>query len=149
MLMSHLSSLFACPAKPAASDRLLNAPPPPPCGTPRPAAQVAVNRTADGVVVRVKGEAGGGCAGALLDGLLGLALPRPEVVALDLSELRSVSSLAVGVLAAYCRSVSRAGGRVRLVGEVQPAVKDAMVRADLFGLFEPAALAGRAPDGPS
>jgi hypothetical protein len=35
-------------------------------------------------------------------------------VTLDLSELRSISSLAMGVLVAYRRGVVRRGGRVRL-----------------------------------
>jgi hypothetical protein len=58
-------------------------------------------------------------------------------VTLDLSELRSASPLAVGVLAAYGRSVIRAGGRVRLAGGLQPAVMKALTRADLLvELFE-------------
>ena len=89
MLASLLAGWFARPAE---------------CGahrTSRPSAaavQVVVSPTADGVVIRVKGEAWDECAGALLDGLFAPG-PRPEVVTLDLSELRSISPLALGVLA--------------------------------------------------
>jgi anti-anti-sigma regulatory factor len=82
---------------------------------------VEAAQAADGMVVRVKGEAREECAGALLDGLLS-AGHRSQAVALDLSELRSVSSAALNVLAAYGRSVARAGGQVRLAGALQPAV---------------------------
>jgi anti-anti-sigma regulatory factor len=77
-------------------------------------------QAADGMVVRVKGEAREEWAGALLDGLLS-AGPRSQAVALDLSELRSVSSAALNVLTAYGRSVARAGGQVRLAAGLQPA----------------------------
>jgi anti-anti-sigma regulatory factor len=96
---------------------------------------VEVSRTHDGVVLRVKGEARVECAGALLAGLLGPGR-RPGEVTLDLSELRSISPLAVGVLAAYGRSVARAGGRVRLAGALRPAVSQSLARAELFALFE-------------
>jgi anti-anti-sigma factor len=105
---------------------------------------VAVSRTPDDLVIRVKGEAGVGSAGALLDRLLANAAGRPASVTLDLSELRSVSPLALGVLAAYRRSVVRAGGRVRLAVGLQPAVKEALARAELLHLFEEAPGAARA-----
>jgi anti-anti-sigma factor len=135
-------------------------PPPPPadaslpaCRAPRLAAvQVAVDHTADSVLIRVKGEAETGGAGELLDGLLAPAAQHPTAVILDLSELRSLSGLAAGVLAAYCRSVARTGGRVRLAGVLQPAVKESLVRAklsDLFGAIAASAASGPAPGGPS
>src|SRR5262245_7089023 len=123
MLASLLAGWFARPAECAAH-------------APRPSAiavQVEVSRTADGVVIRVKGEARDECAGALLAGLLAPGR-RPTVVTLDLSELRSVSRLALGVLAAYGRSVVRTGGRVRLAGVLQPAVKESVVQSELFDL---------------
>jgi anti-anti-sigma factor len=110
-----------------------------------PAVEVAVSQTADGLVIRVKGEARVDCAGALLAGLLAPAARRPPVVTLDLSELRSISSLAMGVLVAYRRGVVRAGGRVRLAEDLQPAVREALARAELFDLFETCAAAGAAP----
>jgi anti-anti-sigma factor len=71
-----------------------------------------------------------------MTGLLAPAARRPAVVTLDLSELRSISSLAMGVLVAYRRGVIRAGGRVFLAGALQPAVHEALARAELFDLFE-------------
>jgi anti-anti-sigma factor len=106
---------------------------------------VEVSRTADGMVIRVKGEALDECAGALLDGLLAPAAQRSAVVTLDLSELRSISCLALGVLVGYCRSVVRGGGRVRLAGVLQPVVSESLVRAELFVLLETSAEAWPAP----
>jgi anti-anti-sigma factor len=111
-----------------------------------PAVQVAVSQTSDDVVIQVKGEASVDCAGALLDGLLAAAARRPAAVTLDLSELRSISTLAMGVLVAYRRGVVRAGGRVRLAEELQPAVREALTRAELLDLFEATADAGPAPN---
>src|SRR5262249_20260676 len=101
---------------------------------PRPSAaavRVEVSQTADSRVIGVKGEARAECAGALLDGLLAPG-PRPEVVTLDLSELRSISPLALGVLGAYRRTVVRTGGRVRLAGVLHPAVNESLARAELL-----------------
>jgi anti-anti-sigma factor len=109
------------------------------------AVQVAISHTANGMVIRVRGEARVECAGALLDGLLAPAARYPTVVTLDLSELRSISCLAMGVLVGYRRSVVRRGGRVRLAGELQPAVRESLVRASLLDLFETRADAGQAP----
>jgi anti-anti-sigma factor len=66
----------------------------------------------------------------LLDGLLAHGR-RPGVVILDLSELHFISLMAVGILAAYRRSVVRTGGRLRLTRVMQPAVKEALARAGL------------------
>jgi hypothetical protein len=42
----------------------------------------------------------------------------------------------MGVLVTYRRGVVRAGGRVRLAAELQPAVHEALARAELLDLFE-------------
>jgi anti-anti-sigma factor len=97
---------------------------------------VTVGETAEGMVIRVAGEARVDCAGVLLADLLIPAACRPPVVTLDLSELRFISSLALGVLVTFRRGVVRAGGRVRLAGGLQPAVHEALARAELFELFE-------------
>jgi anti-anti-sigma regulatory factor len=68
--------------------------------------------------------------------LLAPAACHPAVVTLDLSELRSLSSLAMGVLVAYRHGVVRSGRRVRLAEELQPAVKEALIRAKVLDLFE-------------
>jgi anti-anti-sigma factor len=99
------------------------------------AVEVVINQTADAMVIRVKGDAGVNNAGALLAGLMRAAACRPAVVTLDLSELRAISSLAMGVFVSYLRSVFRMGGRVRLAEKFHPAVKAALVRAEIFDLF--------------
>jgi len=119
----------------------VGAPPLPTRRAPRPATavpavEVAVDQTPDEMIVRVKGEARVESAGALLSSLLVPAARRRAVVTLDLSELRSISALAMGVLVAYRRGVIRNGGRVRLAAELHPAVKVALARAELLGLFE-------------
>jgi anti-anti-sigma factor len=106
---------------------------------------VEASQTADGMVIRVKGEAFDECAGALLDGLLAPAARRPAVVTLDLSELRSISCLARGVLVGYCRSVVRSGGRVRLAAVLQPMASEPPGRAELFYTFKTSADVGPAP----
>jgi anti-anti-sigma factor len=117
--------------------------------TPRPSAaspavQVSLIQTAPDLVIRIKGEATAQSVGVLLAGLLAPSACRPAVVTLDLSELRSISCLAMGVLVAYRRSVVRTGGRVRLAEELQPAVHEALARGELLGLFE-----ATAEDGPT
>jgi anti-anti-sigma factor len=100
---------------------------------------VTTSQTADGLVIRVKGDAGVKQSGALLSGLLAASACWPSLTTLDLSELRFISSLAMGVLVAYRRGVVRAGGRVRLAAGLQPPVQEALARAELFDLFETAA----------
>ena len=109
-----------------------------------PGVEVAVEKTPDGISIRVKGEARVDCVDGLLDSLLAPAASRPPVVTLDLSELRCISSIAVGVLVAYRRGVVRAGGQVRLAKGLQPAVYKALARAELFEVFETAANANAA-----
>jgi anti-anti-sigma factor len=103
---------------------------------PVPSVEVTVGPTSDGMVIRVEGEAGADCAEALRAGLLAPAACRPTVVMLDLSELRFISSLAMGVLVTYRRGVVRAGGRVRMGGQMPPAVREALARAGILDLFE-------------
>jgi anti-anti-sigma factor len=99
---------------------------------------VEVLETPQGLLVRLRGEAGIPEAGALEISLARLAARRPACVTFDLSQLRSVSSLALGVLAHYRRAAVRAGARVCLAPELHPAVREALERAELLGLFEPA-----------
>ena len=108
------------------------------------ALEITVSRSSDGLVVRVKGEATVQCASALLDGLLTTTTQRPAVVTLDLTELRSISCLAMGVLVTYRRGVVRKGGQVRLVGGLQPVVQEALARTKLLDLFETSAIAAAA-----
>jgi anti-anti-sigma regulatory factor len=74
--------------------------------------------------------------------LLRLVARRPPQMTFDLSRLRFVSSLAMGVLMTYCRAAIRAGARICLGPGVQPMVREALTRADLPGLFEAVDSAG-------
>jgi anti-anti-sigma factor len=106
--------------------------------SPDPAAdlQVSASRTADEVIIHISGVAGVNQSGALLSGLLAASACRPSVVTLDLSDLRFLSSIAMGVLMTYRRGVVRAGGRVRLAELLQPEVREALARVGLCDLFE-------------
>jgi anti-anti-sigma factor len=103
---------------------------------------VIIGRTGNVVIVRLRGEAGVGEAELLESALRAPAACRPAGVLLDLSELRSISSLAVGVLIAFWRGVVRAGGRVVLVDDFQPAVAAAVDKAELTNLFEVVGVSG-------
>jgi anti-anti-sigma factor len=96
---------------------------------------VTASQTADGIVIRVKGEARTEFAGVLRDGLLTAVARRPAVVTLDLSELQFISRLALGVLVWFRHGVVRSGGRVLLADEIQPAVREILERAGLLALF--------------
>jgi hypothetical protein len=76
-----------------------------------------------------------------------LAALRPACVIFDLSELRFLSSLAMGVLATYRRGAVRAGIRVCRATALHPAVREALDRAELMDLFEVAGSA-EPPSGP-
>ena len=106
-----------------------------------PPLEVMVSQMSDEVVVRVKGEATVASSGALLAGLLAVAAQRSAVVTLDLSQLRCLSSLAMGVLVTFRRGVVRRGGRVRLAKGLPLAVQEALARAELLDLFETTATA--------
>jgi anti-anti-sigma factor len=97
---------------------------------------VTTDQTAEGLVVRVKGIAGVKEAGALESGLMRSLARRPSAVTLDLSNLRSISCLAMGVLMSYRRGLRRADSRVYLADRLQPAVREALEQADLLNVFE-------------
>src|SRR5262249_25697050 len=102
MFLCHLANWFLRPPEDApAEDRRRVVAPALPArrpSAPAPAVEVAVSPQADGLVIQVKGEANVQSAGALMDGLLRPTARRPLIVILDLSELRSISCLAMGVL---------------------------------------------------
>jgi anti-anti-sigma factor len=87
------------------------------------------------VVVRVAGKGCVGQAATLATGLLGLSTRRQAQVALDLSGLKCVSSLALGVLVAFRRGIVRSGGRVRLAPSLQSPVRKRLEEAGLLPLF--------------
>jgi anti-anti-sigma factor len=97
--------------------------------------EVSASETACGVVIRLKGVAAVNESEALLADLLALTSCRASLVTLDLSDLRFISSLAMGVLVTYRRGVVRRGGCVVLAEDLQPAVREALERAEVMSLF--------------
>jgi anti-anti-sigma regulatory factor len=104
-----------------------------------------VTETDEEVVLRLRGQAGVVEAGALETSLVRLVSRRPAYVIFDLSELRLLSSLAMGVLAEFRRAAVRAGARVCLAPDLHPAARTALTRAELLDLFE--VLGGPPPGG--
>ncbi len=89
----------------------------------------------DAVIVALKGEAGFQEVSTLqyhLGQLLGRGL---ALVLLDLSELRFIASVALGVLVGFRRALLRGGGRLKLTG-LRPQVLEAFRRTRLDDLFE-------------
>jgi anti-anti-sigma regulatory factor len=103
---------------------------------------VEVLESLQGPIVRLRGEAGFPEASALEAALGRLAARRPACVTFDLSRLVFISSILMGVLAAFRRSAVRAGTRVSLAPDLHPAVYEALKRVGVLGLFE---TASRAP----
>jgi anti-anti-sigma factor len=98
--------------------------------------EIEVFETRQEVRVWLRGEAGVAEAAVLENSLLGVVARRPACVIFDLSELRFLSSLAMGVLATFCRAAVRAGVRVCWASALHPAVREALDRAGLMYLFE-------------
>jgi anti-anti-sigma factor len=105
--------------------------------------EVGVSNASGEMIVRVAGKGCIGQADALAAALLSLSARWPSLVTLDLSGLKCVSCLAMGVLVRFRRGVVRAGGRVFLAADLQPGVRDALDRAGLMSLFE--AVSGTKP----
>jgi anti-anti-sigma factor len=110
--------------------------------------QVEDHDAPEGMVVRLRGEAGVVEADALEAALLRLAARRPAKVTFDLSGLEFISRLAMGVLVAYRRGVVRTNGRVWLAPEVRLMMREALSRAELLSLSEVGCIAetDAAPD---
>jgi anti-anti-sigma factor len=101
-----------------------------------PPIEVTIGERAGEAVVRIAGQASLREANALEAGLLPLAARWPRRVTLDLSDLCSLSALALGVLTAFRRGVVRAGGEVRLGPSLQPQVREVLGAAGLWRGFE-------------
>jgi anti-anti-sigma factor len=97
---------------------------------------VEVVEAPEETLVRVRGEGLVMEVDHLQAGLLRLAAQRLTFVTVDLSELRFISSLAMGVLVGFRRGVVRGGGRLRLLPAMQAPVREAFERARLLELFE-------------
>jgi anti-anti-sigma factor len=100
--------------------------------------EVELLDTAQGAVVRLRGEAGVPEASALEAAVSRLGAGRRARVTLDLSELLFLSIFAMGVVVALRRAAVRAGARVCLAPDLEPPVREALNRAGLMGLFEAA-----------
>jgi anti-anti-sigma factor len=98
--------------------------------------EVSVIETTGELVVLIAGEAGVEQATALEVALLRVSARRAPLVTLDLSQLRFLSSLAIGALVTFRRGVVRAGGRVRLVPRLQESVRESLERTGVMVLFD-------------
>jgi anti-anti-sigma factor len=88
------------------------------------------------LVVHLKGGATVAEVGKLEAGLLRLVASRAPQIALDLSELSCISSLAMSVLLTARRGIVRRGSRVRLVPTLQSPVREALQRSGILELFQ-------------
>jgi anti-anti-sigma factor len=100
-----------------------------------PRIEVGIDEGPGEVVVRLGGEAGVGQAGELTAALLRLSAARTPLLTLDLSGLRFISSLAMGLLVDFRRGVVRSGRRVRLSADLDGSVRETLERAGLLALF--------------
>ncbi len=89
----------------------------------------------DAAIVALKGEAGFQDVSTLQFHLRQLLSRRLALVLLDVSELRFIASLGLGVLVEFRRGLLRTGGRLKLTG-LRPHVLEAFRRARLDDLFD-------------
>jgi anti-anti-sigma factor len=97
--------------------------------------EISIEQVAWETVVRLAGSGGFDQADSLTASLLPLSASRPHLVTLDLSRLHFISSLVIGALVSFRRGVVRTGGRVRLAGDLQEPVREALERTGLLALF--------------
>ena len=87
------------------------------------------------LVAKIVGEASVADVDAMEMQLRKVTASRSPLVVLDLSGLRFISSLGMGVLVAFRKGIVREGHKLKVVG-LQPLVADAFVRARLGDVFE-------------
>jgi len=97
--------------------------------------QFKVDELPEGIVVRIAGDAGLHSIDALQMQLNRLIAKRAPLVVFDLSELRFVSSLALGAFVEFNRGMNRNGCSVRLAA-LQPLVFKAFQHAMLDTVLE-------------
>jgi len=97
--------------------------------------QIKTDDLPKGVVVRIAGDAGLQAIDALQAHLNRLMAKRVPLVVFDLSELRFVSSLALGAFVEFNRGMKRNGCAVRLAA-LQPLVFKAFQHARLDTVLE-------------
>jgi anti-anti-sigma factor len=102
---------------------------------PAPKLEVVVSDLPDEVLVCLKGEAGYLEAEVLKAALGTLSARRPQLVTFELSELRLISSLALGILVNYHRATVRNGGQVRFTGH-HPNIRDIIEQTRLLMLLD-------------
>jgi anti-anti-sigma factor len=95
-----------------------------------------VERGPQFLIVAIRGEARFDQAEVISAGLLRIPLEAYSLVVLDLAQLTSLSSLAMGALVEYRRGLCRRGIEVRLAN-VQAPVWLVLERAGLGELFQP------------
>ena len=95
---------------------------------------VNVSETPEATIVTLRGEALVELE-PLVATLQGVTSKQPDLAVLDLKELSFISSLAMGVMLAFRRSVLAAGGKLR-VANMQKLVLDSFKRARLDKVFE-------------
>jgi anti-anti-sigma factor len=134
-------SIALVSATPTANDRAMAEPAPtlpyPPRWSPHaiPQLEVTIDDHDDEVVVHLEGE-GGFLESEMLDAALTpLRARRLALVTFDLSELRSLTSMLLGVLIGFHFSTVHGGGRMRLTA-LRPEVFEVIERARLTKLFE-------------
>jgi anti-anti-sigma factor len=96
---------------------------------------VKIDERPEGIVVRIAGDAGLQSVDVLQAHLNRLAAKRDPLVVFDLSELRFISSLAMGTLMEFSRGMARNGCSVRLAA-LQPLVFKALQHARLDTVLE-------------
>ena len=87
------------------------------------------------VVAQIIGEAGVADVDALELQLRKVAASRSPLVVLDLSQLRFISSLGMGILVAFRKGIVRENHKMRVAG-MQPMVAEAFAHARLGDVFE-------------
>jgi anti-anti-sigma factor len=90
---------------------------------------------AQGLIVRLIGDAGVAVAEEMEAKLMELTADKPRLVVLDLAQLSFISSLGMGSLVNFHKAIHRQGGTVRLAG-AQPLVADAFRRSRLHNLLD-------------
>lgn len=91
---------------------------------------VKIEKTADTVIVQLIGEVGLGGVDELERGLRPVLAARCALSIIDMSGLKFISSLGLGLLVELQRGITRNGGVVRFAA-LQPLVRDAIVKCRL------------------
>ena len=92
--------------------------------------EVTIVESDNRVIVRLKGDADVSNTDGLDRRLIPLMAKRPALVVFDLTDMRFISSLGLGILMAFQRGIERHGGQVRLAAP-QPSVADMLRKCRL------------------